>query len=199
MREAAAAPSDASRLTVLWGRAPEGDERRATHAALVAAAARLTGQPADLIRLEHEPGGRPRLTGPAAGLKVSLSHAEGVTAVALGRGPAELGVDIEPMRPLPAVDLARRWLDGAAAAWLTALPAHQHPEAFLTLWTRKEALGKAHGHGLRRGGLHRPVPLPENWPPPGHLCLPARPGTTTTTLITVGTTRAVVSVATARR
>ncbi|MDX2547086.1 4'-phosphopantetheinyl transferase family protein [Streptomyces sp. WI04-05B] len=185
----------ASWLTVLWGRVPEGDERRATHAALVAAAARLTGRPAGLIRLAYDPGGRPRLTGPAADLKVSLSHAGGVSAVALGRGPAELGIDIEPLRPLPAAALARRWLDVAAAEWLTALPEHQHPEAFLTLWTRKEALGKARGHGLRAGGLHHPVPLPTLWPPTARLHLPPRPGAPTTTVAMVGTTRAVVSVA----
>ncbi|MFJ5974391.1 4'-phosphopantetheinyl transferase family protein [Streptomyces sp. NPDC093060] len=191
-------PPDPPRLTVRWGPAPDGDERVATHAALVAAAAELTGGPAHRIRVMHDPEGRPRLTGPAAAVKVSLSHAPGVFAVVLGQGPAEVGVDIEPVRPRPAAALARRWLDPGAAAWVEGLPGPARVEAFLALWTRKEAAGKAYGHGLRQGGLHRPVPLVERWPLPEctepFLRLTDPPGTTTTVVADAGAVRAVVSV-----
>ncbi|TVZ85399.1 4'-phosphopantetheinyl transferase superfamily protein [Streptomyces sp. BK340] len=200
-------PPDPPRPAVRWGPAPEGDERAATHAALVASAAELTGSPAHLIRVAHDPGGRPRLTGPAAGVQVSLSHAAGVFAVALSRGPAALGVDIEPVRPLPAAALARRWLGDTPADWIAGLPRHERDEAFLVLWTRKEAIGKALGHGLRRGGLTRPVAVPTDWPParpPGRR-LPFPPGTgtgsdTVTTVVTpTGSTRAVLSIAVSGR
>ncbi|MFH8768867.1 4'-phosphopantetheinyl transferase family protein [Streptomyces sp. NPDC017958] len=200
-------PPDPTRPAVRWGPAPEGDERAATHAALVASAAELTGGPAHLIRVAHDPAGRPRLTGPAAGVQVSLSHAPGVFAVALSHGPAALGVDIEIVRPLPAVALARRWLGDTPADWIAGLPRHERDEAFLALWTRKEAIGKALGHGLRRGGLTRPVAVPTDWPatrPSGRrLQFPSDsdldPDTVTAVVTPAGSTRAVLSVAVSGR
>ncbi|MFF9088269.1 4'-phosphopantetheinyl transferase family protein [Streptomyces sp. NPDC014991] len=192
-------PPATTRVTVLWGEAARGDERRATHARLVATAARLLGSPAGRIRVGHEPDGRPRLTGPASGLRVSLSHGEGVGAVALGRGPAALGVDIEIVRPLPATALARRWLGDTSADWIAALPRHERDEAFLTLWTRKEAIGKARGHGLRGGGLTRPVAVPADWPtgrPAGRrLPFPSGSNTVTTVVTPAPSIRAVLSLA----
>ncbi|AYN39390.1 4'-phosphopantetheinyl transferase superfamily protein [Streptomyces dangxiongensis] len=196
-------PPGTTRMTVMWGEAARGDERRVTHAQLIASAARMLRSPAGRIQVAHEPGGRPRLTGPARGLRVSLSHGDGVGAVALGRGPAALGVDIEPVRPLPATALARRWLGDTPADWIAALPRHERDEAFLALWTRKEAVGKARGHGLRRGGLTRPVAVPADWPPtrpPGRrLPFPSGSDTVTTVVIPAGRTRAVLSIAVSGR
>jgi 4'-phosphopantetheinyl transferase len=154
-------------LTVLWG-PTDGDARAAAHTALFRGAALLTGRPPHAFRTAYEPGGRPRLAGAAAPPHVSISHGRGVWAVALGTtGP--VGVDIETVRPLPALRLAGRWLDAAAAHWLAGLPPAARPAAFLWLWTQKEAIGKAHGRGLRGGGLSRPVPVPRHWPPvPAH-------------------------------
>ncbi|MGV9883558.1 4'-phosphopantetheinyl transferase family protein [Streptomyces sp. NPDC003006] len=166
MARADAAHTD---VTVLWG-PTAGDARAAAHAALLHGASLLTGEPADAFRLTYEPGGRPRLTGAAAPPHVSISHGRGVWAVALGTtGP--VGVDVEAVRPVPALRMAGRWLDAAAADWLARVPAAARPAAFLWLWTQKEAIGKARGRGLRDGGLRRPVPVPEHWPPP-----PARAG-----------------------
>ncbi|MEV4439120.1 4'-phosphopantetheinyl transferase superfamily protein [Streptomyces sp. NPDC049577] len=77
-----------------------------------------------------------------------------------------VGVDIETVRPFPAVPLARRWLDEAAADWIARAPRDAAARAFLWLWTQKEAVGKAHGHGLRDGGLTRRIPAPTTWPAP---------------------------------
>ncbi|MFD3991543.1 4'-phosphopantetheinyl transferase family protein [Streptomyces sp. NPDC058548] len=150
-------------VTVLWGPVASG-ERRAAHTTLLRAAAELTGSPLHRIGLAHEPGGRPRLTGPAARLHVSVSHSPGARAVALAGTP--VGVDIETVRPLPALALARRWLAPADADWLGRLPAADRVPAFYWLWTQKEAVGKAHGHGLAHGGLTQPLPHPPHWPPP---------------------------------
>ncbi|MFF3286806.1 4'-phosphopantetheinyl transferase family protein [Streptomyces sp. NPDC003023] len=150
-------------VTVLWGPVASG-ERRAAHTTLLRAAAELTGSPADRIGLAHEPGGRPRLTGPAARLHVSVSHCRGARAVALAEAP--VGVDIETVRPLPALALARRWLATADADWLGRLPEADRVPAFYWLWTQKEAVGKARGHGVANGGLTQPLSHPAHWPPP---------------------------------
>lgn len=150
-------------VTVLWGPVASG-ERRAAHTTLLRAAAELTGSPAHRIGLAHEPGGRPRLTGTAARLHVSVSHCRGARAVALAEAP--VGVDIETVRPLPALALARRWLATADADWLGRLPEADRVPAFYWLWTQKEAVGKARGHGVANGGLTQPLSHPAHWPPP---------------------------------
>ncbi|MFF0274154.1 4'-phosphopantetheinyl transferase family protein [Streptomyces sp. NPDC094447] len=185
-------------VTVLWGPVASG-ERRAAHTTLLRAAAELTGIPLHRIGLAHDPGGRPRLTGDAARLHVSVSHSPGARAVALARTP--VGVDIETVRPLPALAMARRWLAPADADWVGRLPAADRVPAFYWLWTQKEAVGKARGHGLARGGLTQPLPHPAHWPPPRAADTPpalcALPGTTgaACTVLPTGTGAHVLAVA----
>ena len=116
------------------------------------------------------------MAGSAGGLRVSLSHSRMMAAAAVTAiGP--VGVDLEPVRPVDALALARRWFLAPEAAWLAWLPPGQRDEAFLGLWTQKEAIAKALGTGLRGGaGLRQPVPLG----PPRQVSLlgerrPARP------------------------
>ncbi len=108
------------------------------------------------------------LAGAAGGLRVSLSHSRMMAAAAVTSiGP--VGVDLEPVRPVDALALARRWFLEAEAAWLALLPSGQRDEAFLGLWTQKEAIAKALGTGLRGGaGLRQPVRLG----PPRQVSLP---------------------------
>lgn len=113
----------------------------------------------------HAPGGRPLLHGLGPGVHLSISHGRGLAAVAV-TGLAPVGVDIEAVRPLPAVPLAHRWFLPGEAAWLGALPEQHRHAAYFWLWTHKEAMGKALGTGLDDGGLLRAVPLPARWPPP---------------------------------
>jgi 4'-phosphopantetheinyl transferase len=87
---------------------------------------------------------------PAAGWECSVSHSADRVAVAIGRtGP--LGVDVEDLdrrtgeRDASLVDMV---LTGAEAAELTRYGA---PDGMLTYWTRKEAVLKATGEGLRVG------------------------------------------------
>ncbi|MET7762967.1 4'-phosphopantetheinyl transferase superfamily protein [Streptomyces sp. NPDC005393] len=152
----------------VWWSVADGDERRKAHTVAVRAAARLRGVAASGIRVAHQAGGRPFLDGAARGLQVSLSHGRGVWAVALGGSSRfELGVDVEVVRPLPALGLARRYLAAAEARWLAGLGPVERETAFMWLWTQKEAVGKALGLGLRGGGMSRPVPVPAVWPPAG--------------------------------
>ncbi|MFJ4340770.1 4'-phosphopantetheinyl transferase family protein [Streptomyces sp. NPDC088915] len=98
-------------------------------------------------RLDDRTGhGRPRLDG-RPGLGVSLSHADGLVAAAVGPGP--VGVDVEPAtrRPGPP-SVLRRLLPEAD---LREAAAHPDPgPELLRLWVRGEALFKAGGGtGLR--------------------------------------------------
>ncbi|TWJ29341.1 4'-phosphopantetheinyl transferase [Micromonospora sagamiensis] len=131
-----------------------------TRRLLVRAGVALLGRDGSEISVEREAGGRPRVRGNGVELPVSVSHVDGVVAVAACRD-APVGVDVERHRPVPAVALARRWFEPAAVAWLRDRPAGDRAEGFLLLWTAKEAVGKALGVGLRDGGLTRPVPRPD--------------------------------------
>lgn len=114
---------------------------------------RVVGCDEEEVRLEREPGGRPVLAD-MPGWHLGISHTRDVVAVAVtSAGP--VGVDIEPIRELPAAALARHWFAEREARWI-----ERRPRDFLHLWTQKEAVGKALGLGLRQGGLRRRMPLP---------------------------------------
>ncbi|MFE0171839.1 4'-phosphopantetheinyl transferase family protein [Streptomyces sp. NPDC059002] len=159
-----ASPPAAARVVVVVAPTSHLSDAEARGAVLGRAAAVLRVPPGDL-RVDHDDQGRPRLSGAGRGMHISLSHGRGVAAVAMTRaGP--VGVDVETVRPLPALRLARRWFTPEEAAWLRALPERRRPAAYFWLWTHKEAMGKALGTGLAQGGLSRPAPLPDHWPPP---------------------------------
>ena len=152
---------------VLWSEV-DGDARLAARSLAVRSAAGLLGVGPSEVWVSHAASGRPLLDGAGRGTRVSVSHGRGAVAVALCRSPrVDLGVDVEPVRPLAALAVARGYLAPAEADWLGGLAAAERDRAFLWLWTQKEAVGKALGLGLRSGGMSRPMPLPTAWPPPG--------------------------------
>lgn len=92
------------------------------------------------------PHGRPRLPGAEIGL--SVSHSEEWVAVAFVRG-ALVGVDVESVRPALRLEhLVGSALAPAERDQLATCPDGDQPGAFLTYWTRKEAVVKATGDGL---------------------------------------------------
>lgn len=104
------------------------------------------------IRRDHR--GRPRLDAPLQAFDCNWSHSGDGLLVVLGEG-LQVGVDVEWRRPRPrAMALAERYFAPAEASWLGALPVAAREQAFLRLWCAKEAVLKAHGHGLAFG-LHR--------------------------------------------
>lgn len=122
------------------------DRARFTAATAVVklAAGRRLGIPAGRVRIDRQcadcgrPHGRPRL--PGLGLSVSISHSGDRVAVALASGPP-VGVDVERVVP---VDVA------ALAGQVLAAPEQAaDPAELLRYWTRKEAVVKATGDGLR--------------------------------------------------
>ncbi|ULU24013.1 4'-phosphopantetheinyl transferase superfamily protein [Dyella terrae] len=112
----------------------------------VALGAALNSDPAavELVRSAH---GQPLL--PDSGLCTSLSHSGTMVAVAIARGAA-IGVDIEgfPSRT-PLHDLTGALCTPQEAAAMSELDGEARSRALLDLWTRKEALLKAFGVGLR--------------------------------------------------
>lgn len=94
--------------------------------------------------------GKPRLRSSPdrEGLEFNLSHSEGLVLVAVARD-VPVGVDVERVRPLPeARELARAHFAPEEVEALAAVQADERSRAFLTCWTRKEAVVKARGGGL---------------------------------------------------
>lgn len=125
----------------------------------------LLGRAETAVVLTHDREGRPVVRVDDVGLAVSVSRTAGLVVVAARRAGA-VGVDVERIRPLPALALARRWFPPTELARLGDRPEAGRTVDFLRLWTAKEAVGKALGRGLRDDGLRRLMP------PPG---LPLRP------------------------
>lgn len=110
--------------------------------------------PADAVVLSRDGRGRPRLD--HAAFDVNWSHSGDGLVVACGPG-LRVGVDLERVHTRArALELARRFFAPPEQAWLEAQPDDARSGAFLRLWCAKEAVLKAHGHGLSFG-LHRLV------------------------------------------
>ncbi|MGC4806946.1 4'-phosphopantetheinyl transferase family protein [Micromonospora sp. DT233] len=145
---------------VFFGRST-GGRPAAARRLLRRAGGALLGRPEAEIGVGRDAAGRPFVrAGDAAGPAVSVSHAGDIVVVAARRAGG-VGVDVETRRELPAVALARRWYAPQEADWVAERPAERRAEAFLALWTAKEAVGKVLGRGLRDGGLARRMPVPD--------------------------------------
>lgn len=104
------------------------------------------------LAFDYGARGKPSLARPFAAedLRFNLSHADGLALYAITRG-REVGVDVEPVRPLPDAErIAARFFSAREQAALRSLAAPERAEAFFACWTRKEAFLKATGDGLSR-------------------------------------------------
>lgn len=121
----------------------------ASHAALrLTLGHRLGSDPRGIV-FGAEPSGKPYLAGAAAGAcRFSLSHS-GSRALIGFSSSAEIGVDVEEVRPMPdLLRIARAHFAGCEIAALEALEPGELTAAFFACWTRKEAVAKATGQGL---------------------------------------------------
>ena len=132
-----------------------GYRREQGRAPLRRVLAAYLGIDADAVALVDGEHGRPAL---AAGHDQSLgfnwSHSGEQALIAIGRHVMP-GIDLERRRERPrALEIAQRYFSVDEAATLAALPAANRSDAFLELWTAKEAVLKALGRGIAFG-LHR--------------------------------------------
>ncbi|RZA19863.1 MAG: 4'-phosphopantetheinyl transferase superfamily protein [Lysobacteraceae bacterium] len=110
--------------------------------------AELLEVPLVQLRVERDAKGCPRLPGDR--VRTSLSHADGVVAVAVAASGA-VGIDIESRRRAGEMpEIAARVVHPREAPAILALAEGARGIALLDLWVRKEAVLKAAGSGLER-------------------------------------------------
>lgn len=110
----------------------------------------LADDPAQ-VRLAEGEKGKPFALQDAAWseqLHFNLTDSKNLAVYAFTRG-AELGVDVEILRPMPdALQLAERFFSAEEQERLRRVPPEGRSHAFFNCWTRKEAYIKAIGEGL---------------------------------------------------
>jgi 4'-phosphopantetheinyl transferase len=109
----------------------------------------LDADPA-IVALTDGVHGKPCLAADAhAWLRFNVAHSNDVAVYAIGKD-ADVGVDIEWLKAeLDVAGLARRTLSAREQEVLAALPDDAQLPAFVAMWTRKEAVLKAAGVGLK--------------------------------------------------
>lgn len=144
-----------------------GRHRATARAALRILLGGYQGADPAALRIDVGPHGKPFLAEPpplSDGLEFNLSHSGSDALVAVAR--MTVGVDLERTVRRTPVDerrLANRFFTPAeVAAWQAG---RKTDAAFFRLWTRKEAVLKAHGGGLG-AGLNR-FAVAAAWPPTG--------------------------------
>ncbi len=93
-----------------------------------------------------KPHGRPRV--PGAPLMLSISHSGDLIGVAATEG-TPVGLDVETATRRAEDSLMEYALTPTEQAAISGLPDEQRATAFFTYWTRKEAVMKATGKGLK--------------------------------------------------
>lgn len=106
------------------------------------------------VPLLRDARGRPTLQPALPGWDTGWSHSGDHLLVGLGQG-VRLGVDLERIRPRPRLlEIAQRFFHADELALLGRQAPDAQQALFFRLWCAKEALLKAHGHGVSFG-LHR--------------------------------------------
>lgn len=132
-----------------------------SHSALRGILSHYLDKSAGQIRLATDAQGKPYLACRACAppIRFSLSHSDELALCAVTEG-REVGVDIERIRPVSAWrEVAARYFSQREREALCALPPDRILEAFLRVWTYKEAYSKALGQGVSRLWTQFSVPL----------------------------------------
>jgi phosphopantetheinyl transferase len=112
--------------------------------------ARIAGVPLEDVVIELEATGRPVLTGALSHYFVSIAHSG--SHVVVGVANEQVGVDVERLRQsAPSPRLMARVCSPDELRALGVMPDTDRAIAFMTVWTRKEAYGKALGIGIGFG------------------------------------------------
>lgn len=144
--ESLLSPEERARVRRFRGELLQARFRRA-HAALRLLLARELGCEPAAVPILAGRGRKPRLR--TSDVRFNLSHSQSLAAVVMARG-REVGIDVEMKGRVigDAVALAEAAFHPNEALALAALPEQGREEAFLRLWTVREALLKAMGTGL---------------------------------------------------
>ncbi len=119
-----------------------------TRALARTALARYSGQPAERLRFGTDRLGRPEMTSPVMpGLFFSLAKTREL-AVGLFTFDHDVGVDVELVAPIEAVEMAGHFFSREEFAGLSRLEEDARLSRFYELWTLREAYLKARGIGL---------------------------------------------------
>lgn len=121
---------------------------RRAHGLLRGLLGRAKGLDAASVALVAPPGAKTAMT-PPSGWRFNLSHAGHRVLVAWAHG-VEVGADVEKVRPgIAAEGIGKRFFAAHEAAFRYATATDDAADAaFISVWTRKEALVKAWGDGL---------------------------------------------------
>ena len=111
---------------------------------------RYVDMPPGQVRFAYNAFGKPALTPQFGGLKFNLSHSADLALIGV-TCDAEVGVDVEYIRPSDYNDIARSFFAPSEIEQLSAVPRHLQDRAFFSSWTRREAYAKARGEGLVDG------------------------------------------------
>jgi 4'-phosphopantetheinyl transferase len=112
--------------------------------------ARLAAVRPDEVVIELEPSGRPVLTGALSHYFVSIAHSG--SHVVVGVANEQIGVDVEQLRQsAPSPQLMARVCSPDELRLLENMSDGARATAFMKVWTRKEAYGKAIGIGIGFG------------------------------------------------
>ena len=101
------------------------------------------------IQFSYTAHGKPELAAShTTELQFNLAHSGDLALVALANG-RPIGVDLESLRPIEAIDqIVAGYFSLAERAAFQQLPLEHRLTAFFAAWTRKEAYLKARGEGL---------------------------------------------------
>jgi phosphopantetheinyl transferase len=108
-------------------------------------AARLGVDVGDVL-IGHRSSGAPLIVSPPTNLRISIAGRDDFCAIALAS--RAIGVDIEPIGPV--AEPAWNILHESERSFLSKVEPTRRHEAFLRIWTAKEAYLKALGLGLAR-------------------------------------------------
>jgi len=97
------------------------------------------------VYFDYSANGKPFLPGSAIQFNLSHSGDYGILAVAEQR---QIGIDIECIRPVSVLSIAKRYFMPEEYEYIISLPESEKQKAFYRLWTCKEAYVKARGLAL---------------------------------------------------
>ncbi len=122
----------------------------AAHALLRTALSQTLELPPASLIIDHDRMGKPFINMPGCmSMAITLSHTSGMVAVALSQA-GNIGVDVEAIdrKNIPHNNFSAYGLSHEEQAMLASLSLHERCEAFIDLWTAREAVAKADGRGL---------------------------------------------------